>query len=101
MPEDNPNPPAATPATTSAPPPTAAKPNTGPTITIGDEFGTEKKSLPPAKIVLSAIGGVLVIVAIYSFVGRAKPQGSGSLDNFIAAEIQGQDSTMVALTFTL
>jgi len=73
----------------------------GPTINIGEEYGTAKKSLPPAKIVLIAIGAVLVVVLIASFVKRAKPQASGSLDNVAAVEIPDQNSTMVALTFTL
>jgi hypothetical protein len=78
-----------------------AKPPAAHTINIADEFGTAKRNLPPAKIVLLAIGAVLVVVAITSVVKRAKPQGSGSLDNVVPVEIQGQGSTMVALTFTL
>jgi len=83
--------------------PTAAQPTTppGPTINIGEEYGTAKKNLPPAKIVLLAIAGVLVVVLIASFLKRAKPQAAGSLDNVVAVEIPGQGSTMVALTFTL
>src|SRR5579864_6503730 len=73
----------------------------GPTINIGDEFGTAKRNLPPAKIVLPAIAVVLVIVGIVVFLARGKPQGSGSLDNVAAVEIPGQGSTMVALTFTV
>lgn len=92
-PPQPPAPPAATPAQPEAP--------KGPTINIGDEFGTAKRNLPPAKIVLIAIAGVLVVVAIASFVKRAKPQASGSLDNVVAVEIPGQNSTMAALTFTL
>ena len=49
---------------------------------------------------LIAIGAVLVVVLIASFLKRAKPQASGSLDNVAAVEIPGQNSTMVALTFT-
>jgi hypothetical protein len=73
----------------------------GPTINIGDEFGTAKRNLPPAKILLIALAAVLVIVAVGSFLKRAKPQGSGSLDHVTAVAIPGQTSTMVALTFTL
>jgi hypothetical protein len=73
----------------------------GPTINIGEEFGTAKKNLPPVKIVLIAVGAVLVAVLIASFVKRAQPQGNGSLDNIAAEQIPGQDSTMAALTFTL
>ena len=112
MAEETPNPPpAAPPARTPPPsPPTvpqgaapAASPATpaGPTINIGEEYGTAKKNLPPTKIVLIAIGAVVVVVLIASFLKRAKPQGSGSLDNVVAVEIPGQNSTMVALTFTL
>ena len=84
----------------SAPAPQpAAQP--GPTINIGEEYGTAKKNLPPAKIVLLAVAAVLVVVLIASFVKRAKPQAAGSLDHVAAVEIPGQGSTMVALTFTL
>lgn len=73
----------------------------GPTINIGEEYGTAKKNLPPAKIVLIAVGVVLVAVIFASYLKRAKPQGSGSLDNVVAVEVPGQNTTLVALTFTL
>lgn len=82
----------------SAPPP---KPPAGPTIHIAEEFGTAKKNLPPGKIVVIAIVLVGIIVAIASFVKRAKPQASGTLDSVVAVDISGQNSTMVALTFTI
>src|SRR5260370_6406901 len=92
----------------TAPPPAASGPDrpqttvsSGPTINIADEFGTAKRNLPPAKIVLLAIAAVLVVVGVGSFLHRARPQASGSLDNAAAAEIPGQSSTLVALTFTL
>jgi hypothetical protein len=90
-----------TPAPPPPKPPAAPAAPAGPTINIGEEYGTAKKNLPPAKIVLIAIGAVLVVVLIASFVKRAKPQASGSLDNVVAVEIPGQGSTMVALTFTI
>jgi hypothetical protein len=80
------------------PPPT---PPSGPTINIGEEYGTAKKTLPPARILLITVSAVLVLVFIISFLKRAKPQASGTLDSVAAVEIPGQDSTMVALTFTL
>ena len=98
MPDLPQTPPAAAPTPSS--PATPAAP-AGPTINIGEEYGTAKKNLPPAKIVLIAVGAVLVVVLIASFLKRAKPQGSGSLDSVIAVEIPGQNSTMVALTFKL
>jgi len=57
--------------------------------------------LPPARILLITVGAVLVLVFIISFLKRAKPQASGTLDSVAAVEIPGQDSTMVGLTFTL
>jgi hypothetical protein len=86
---------------TPAPPPKLPAPPAAPTIRIGEEFGTAKKNLPPAKIVLIAIGAVLVVVLIASFLKRAKPQAAGSLDNIVAVEIPGQGQTMAALTFTV
>jgi hypothetical protein len=82
-------------------PSAAGRTMAGPTINIADEFGTAKRNLPPARIVMLAVGGVLVAAAIAVFLTRAKPQASGSLDNVTAIEIPGQSSTMVALTFTL
>jgi hypothetical protein len=79
----------------------APTPPAGPTINIGEEFGTAKRNLPPAKVVLIAVGAVLVVALITAYFRRAKPQASGSLDNVVAVEIPGQSSTMAALTFTL
>jgi hypothetical protein len=96
MPDQTPAPPPKPPAAPAVPAVPA-----GPTINIGEEYGTAKKNLPPAKIVLIAIGVVAVVVLFASFLKRAKPQASGSLDTVAAVSIPGQDSTMVALTFTL
>jgi hypothetical protein len=73
----------------------------GPTIHIADEFGTAKRNLPPVKPLLLTMAGILVIVAVVSFLQRAKPQGAGSLDNVTAVEIPGQNASLIALTFTL
>src|SRR5580658_4196061 len=97
MPDQPSNPAPTSPATQSAPP--AAQ--RGPTINIGDEFGTAKRNLPPVKVLLLATAGVLIIAGVLAFLQRAKPQGAGSLDNVTAAEIPAQDSVLVALTFTL
>ena len=89
------------PSTPPQPPPPAPSAPSGPTINIGEEYGTAKKNLPPAKILLITVAAVLVVVFIVSFVKRAKPQASGTLDNVVAVQIPGQDSTMVAITFTI
>src|ERR1700674_3866834 len=93
MPDQTPTPPPKPPAAPAVP--------AGPTINIGEEYGTAKKNLPPAKIVLIAIGIVLVVVLIASFLKRPTPQAYGSVDNVAAVEIPGQNSTMVALTITI
>ena len=90
------------PATPSEPtadaPPT---PQRGPTIRIGDEFGTAKRDLPPVRVLLLTLAGVLVVTGVVSFLQRAKPQAAGSLDNVIAVQIPNQNAVLVALTFTL
>jgi hypothetical protein len=98
MPDQTPAPPQKPPAPPALP---ADSANKGPTINIGEEYGTAKKNLPPVKIVLIATAALLVVVLIASFLRRAKPQASGSLDDVVAVEIPGQGSTMVALTFTI
>jgi hypothetical protein len=85
----------------SAAPAVPPAPQRGPTIRIGDEFGTAKRNLPPAKIVLLALAAVLVIAGCFAFFQRAQPQGAGSLDNLSAVDLPGQNSVLVALTFTL
>jgi hypothetical protein len=95
-----PDPTPTSPAQPSANQPKPAAP-AGPTINIGEEYGTAKKNLPPAKIVLICVGAVAVVILLVSFLKRAQPQGKGSLDNVEAAEVTGQGTTMVALTFTL
>jgi hypothetical protein len=101
MPNQIPNP-APDPQTPAAPQASAAQTvQTGPTINIGDEFGTAKRNLPPVKILLIATAAILIVVGIASFFQRAKPQGGGSLDTVTAVDLPGQNSVLVALTFTL
>jgi len=89
------------PTTPPVPPPNPEPASSGPTVNIGEEFGTAKKSLPPGKIVVIAIVLVGIVVAFGAFLKRPKPQAAGTLDNVVAVEIPGQTSTMVALSFTV
>ena len=94
------------PAVPTEPQPTAPKPpgldlGPGVGINVTQDMATPERSLPPAKIVLIALAGLAVVLAIYGFVGRAKPQGAGSLDNVAAVEVPNQNSMLVALTITL
>ncbi len=68
---------------------------------IGEEFGTAKRNLPPAGIVLICIAVVAVIVGIFAFMERPKPQGAGSIDFVVATEVPGQSMVLAAITFTL
>lgn len=68
---------------------------------IGDEFGTAKRNLPPARIVLVGIAAIAIVVAIVAFHQRPKPQGAGSIDFVAAAEVPGQNIVLVAITLTL
>jgi hypothetical protein len=68
---------------------------------IGEEFGTGRRNLPPAGIVLICLAVVALIVGIFAFKGRPKPQGAGSIDFVAAAEVPSQNMIMAAITFTL
>src|SRR2546425_5797486 len=76
----------ATPPASPAPPEQGAAPEQPIPFDIGEEFGTAKRNLPPAKVVAIVLGVAAVVVAIFAFVQRAKPQGGGSIDNISAGE---------------
>lgn len=101
MPEPSPNPlPASTvPASTASASP--VEPTTD--FHIGDEFGTAKRNLPPAGIVVISIALVAIIVGFIAFHERARPQGAGAIRLVSAAEVPGQTPplTLAAVTFTL
>src|SRR5271169_5194861 len=83
------------------PPPPPSPPGLVTEFHIGDEFGTAKRNLPPAGIVLICIAAVAVIVAIFAFKERPKPQGAGAIDFVAAAEVPGQNMVLAAITMTL
>jgi hypothetical protein len=90
------------PAASISPEPTS--PPHGPVLTefhIGDEFGTAKRSLPPAGIVIGCIVAIAIVVGIFAFTGRAKPQGAGAINFVSAVDVPGQNIVMAAITFTL
>jgi hypothetical protein len=81
------------------PPPPPPQPITE--FHLGEEFGTAKRNLPPAGIVLICIAAVALIVGIFAFTERAKPQGAGSINFVAAAEVPGQNMILAAITMTL
>jgi hypothetical protein len=106
MPEETP--PAPPPSTEQSPdPPTTGSnrpaldlgPGVG--VSVAQDMAAPERKLPPAKILLIAIAGLAVVLAIWGFLGRAKPQGGGSVDNIAAIEVPNQGSMLVALTVTI
>jgi len=91
------------PAPLPPPAPASPKPAIEPAseFHIGEEFGTAKRNLPPAGIVLICIVAVAVIVGIFAFTQRPKPQGAGAIDFVAAADVPGQNMIMAAITMTL
>ena len=84
-------------------PPLPPAPTAGPITEfhIGDEFGTAKRNLPPVRILLICIAAVAIIVGIFAFKERAKPQGAGAVNFVSAAEVPGQGLILAAITLTL
>jgi len=101
MADPSPNPPSTSAAPAAHPPASANEPTTD--FHIGDEFGTAKRNLPPARIVVLSIALVAIIVGSIAFHERARPQGAGSIRLVSAAEVPGQTPplTLAAVTFTL
>jgi hypothetical protein len=82
-------------------PPPGPPPNSQTDFRIGEEFGTARRNLPPAGIVLLCIAVIALILGGLAYFNRQKPQGAGSIDFITAVEVPGQNSTMVAVTLTL
>jgi hypothetical protein len=108
MPDDTPKPPAPPAPTVPTPAPLQgpARPpaldlGPGVGINVTQDMATAERKLPPARILLIAIAGLAVVLALYGFLGRAQPQGGGSVDNIAAVEVPNQGSMLVALTVTI
>lgn len=68
---------------------------------ISEEYGTARKNLPPARILLICVAAVAVIVIIYALTHRAHSVSSGSVESVNAVTIPGQDAVMVAVNISL
>jgi hypothetical protein len=68
---------------------------------IGEEYGTARKSLPPAGIVAICLAVVVAIAAAYALTHRAHPLSSGSIGDVGSVAIPGQDMVMVAVNVSL
>ena len=68
---------------------------------IAEEYGTARKSLPPAGIVAICLAIVIAIAAAYALSHRAHPLSTGSIDDVAAADVPGQDMVMVLINVSL
>jgi hypothetical protein len=100
MPED-PLPSAPSSQAPQTPAPESLSPNSQTSFNIGEEYGTAKKSLPPIKIVLSALAVVAVIAAIFVLTQRPHSEATGSLGEMTSVDIPGQNTVMVALNVSI
>jgi len=82
-------------------PPPGPPPKEQTDFQIGEEFGTARRTLPPAGIVLLCIAAVAVILGAVAYFNRPKVQAAGSIEFVNAVEVPSQNMTMVAVTLTL
>lgn len=64
---------------------------------IAEEFGTAKKNLPPAKIVVIGVVALAIVAGVFALLQRPKTTGAGKVDNIVSVEIPNQKSVMVAV----
>jgi hypothetical protein len=89
--------------TPPTPPPTRTRPVTAAESgvpTIGEEFDSAKRTLPPAKIVLIGVVAVTIVLGIVSLLQRPQSPGTGSIDDIAGVETADK-SVLVAITFTM
>ena|SRR6266567_2219685 len=90
----------ADPSVTPPPPPPAdQEQSTG--FDIAEEYGTARKSLPPAGVVAICVVIVVAVVAVYALTHRVKAQSSGSIDDVVVVEVPGQDMVLVAVNISI
>lgn len=68
---------------------------------IAEEFGTAKKNLPPAKILLIGVAVILIAWGIAALLQRPRTSASGSIDQIVSVEVPNQDLVMVAINVTV
>jgi len=66
-----------------------------------DEFGTAKRTLPPAAPVAIALVIVGIVVAIIAYTQRAKPAAQGTVDGEWFSQPANMESPMVLIAVTL
>jgi len=90
-----------TPSPTPPPPASESGPAEQTDFNIGEEYGTARKSLPPAGIVAICLAVVVAIAAVYALTHRAHPLSSGSIGDIVSVTVPGQDMVMVAVNVSV
>jgi hypothetical protein len=89
------------PAVTPPPPPPPPAPDQPTDFDISEEYGTARKNLPPAGIVLICVAAVAVVAAAYALTHRAHTVSTGSIDDVTVIPMPGQDAVMVGVNISL
>ena len=83
------------------PPPPEASSSQQTAFDMGEEYGTARKSLPPAGIVAICIAVLVAVVAWYALTHRAHANSTGSISDIVSIALPGQDMVMVAVNVSL
>jgi hypothetical protein len=97
MPEETPTPPPAPPAE----PFFSVTPAPATPFNIGEEYGTAKKNLPPATIVVIALVVIAAIAITAALIQRPRLSATGSIDDISYAEVPGQSMVMAAINISV
>jgi len=89
------------PSPTPPPPAPETSPDQQTAFDIGEEYGTARKSLPPAGIVAVCLAVIVAIAAAYALTHRAHPLSRGSIGDIVSVTVPGQDMVMVAVNVSL
>lgn len=87
--------------TVTPPVPLPVPPDQPSDFDISEEYGTARKNLPPAGILLICVAVVAVIVAAYVLTHRAHTVNAGSIDDVVAVQLPGQEMVMAAVNVSI
>jgi hypothetical protein len=81
--------------------PKPTQPQPAPQAPRYDEFGTAKRTLPPAAPVAIALAIVAIVIGIIAYTQRAKPAAQGSITSAWFSQPANMESPMILLNVTL
>jgi hypothetical protein len=97
MPEETPTPPSTPPAE----PFSFVTPAPVTPFNIGEEYGTAKKNLPPATIVIIPLVVIAAIALTVALLQRPRLSATGSIDDVSYADVTGQNMVMAAINISV